>query len=392
MINSSKVYLIKLYPIIEKKMKDNSFVNKYKRLIGEYIQSKQSELYENAPYDRILFNYDEIGKFLKLFSISEKEINDLIKETYYYKNGWKTAGLTDPVILIMMCVIRYIKLYKKDKKLYELSIIYYSCKMYPSIHYNSFPIEPRKNSHVMEYVVNQMLTNKYDLKTEKNVIGVLKSRGVTCFDSYEKILKSFNDEDIVYIIQQMRTRIGSFLVNIAKLFYEAYDNKLYMTYDSDNLDSENFHLSDSDTKMAGRLIEKTITNLNSIGIDNKLILSCCSNKIKITEYKSIIEGIITDTSNNRLLKELITLIIIDFYNNSKSHNCASIEFLSYTLATKSNTKNESVIRIKDILIELLNGNSTKFRQTSRLATKNEYIKSLLAYITRYINNNAKNIY
>ena len=97
----------------------------------------------------------------------------------------------------------------------ELATIYlsFSGKFYPSLHYRSYPIAPAK--HVMEYVVNNVLTSKYDLKTYGNVIGAIKSVGKTWLDAYKSKFKSFTDEDVVYLLQQLYSRIGSFMKNIA---------------------------------------------------------------------------------------------------------------------------------------------------------------------------------
>jgi hypothetical protein len=391
-VDTSKVFITKLYPLIEKKFSSSSTIDKYKKLISRYIQERRESLYDSAPCDRIPFTRREIDELLSIVELTDEFIAGLIKETYYANKDWETASITDSTSLIMMCIIRFFKFKKKDDKLYELSIIFLACRMYPSIHYNSFKIEPNKNRHVMDYVVNKMLTEKYDLKTEGTVIGVLKSRGLVCFTTYEKMLKDFQDDDIVYILQQMRTRIGGFVVNIAKLFYDAYDNELYMTYDGDSFEVDSYHISDSNTKAAGRLIEKTINSLNSIGMDYNLILTCSGEKIKTNEFKNIMSGIISNRSNNGLIKELVTLIVVDYYANSKTPDCTSLNFLSYTLATKSNTKNDAVIRIKEILISLIETNSAKFRQTSREGTRNEYIKATLKYFTLFIQNNAKNVY
>ena len=133
----------------------------------------------------------------------------------------------------------------------ELATIYlsFSGKFYPSIHYSSFPkVEPNQYRHIMEYVVNNKLTNKFDLKIHGSVLGAVKSIGLTWINSYEDLFKTSDDEDIVYLIQQLHNRIKSFMKNIATLYYETYDNKdSYLTYDSDNLDEDSYRLADNDS-------------------------------------------------------------------------------------------------------------------------------------------------
>ena len=47
----------------------------------------------------------------------------------------------------------------------------FSGKFYPSIHYGFFKkVQPVEYKWVMDYVVNNMLTGKFDLKSKGNVI------------------------------------------------------------------------------------------------------------------------------------------------------------------------------------------------------------------------------
>ena len=83
----------------------------------------------------------------------------------------------------------------------------------------------------MEYVVNNELSNKYELKTKGTIIGAIKSISINWIDAYKSTMfKTFDDEDVCYLIQQIHNRIKSFMKNIAKLYYEAYENKEYISY------------------------------------------------------------------------------------------------------------------------------------------------------------------
>ena len=59
-------------------------------------------------------------------------------------------------------------------------------------------------------------------------------------ESYTGMFKSFDDEDVCYIIQQIHNRMKSFMKNIARLYYDAYDNKEFISYQRDNIPGEGF--------------------------------------------------------------------------------------------------------------------------------------------------------
>ena len=120
----------------------------------------------------------------------------------------------------------------------------------------------------MEYVVNNRLTKKFDLTSYGSVLGAIKSVGLTWVETYDKRLKSLSDEDVVYLVQQLHSRVGSFVKNIAIEYYEAYEDKdLYIAYSADSYDSDDFHLADNDTLRIDRITEKTVNHINSSGID-----------------------------------------------------------------------------------------------------------------------------
>ena len=72
--------------------------------------------------------------------------------------------------------------------------------------------------------------------------------------------------------------------------------------------------------------------------------------------------------------------------NSKDKNVASIEFVSYSIKAKPNSKDKNIIRIKEIIEHWLDENSPQYRKRkSRAATKSSYYQSVLTYYVLVIN-------
>ena len=386
--NRTSVIAKKIYPIIQESFDKKNTITRYKKNIQNFIEARSKELYEIAPYTRIYFTQKDVDNFFRSVGFTENQIRNELKNTYYWNMRFNPQAAKDPFTVAMMMVIRYFVL-KDDQKNAELSAIYlaFSGKFYPSIHYSKFPtVQPIEYKHVMDYVVNNMLTQKFDLKREGSVFGAIRSICITWLNTYRNIFKNPDDEDIADLIQQLHGRIKSFMNNIASLYYEAYEKGNYISYDSDNESDENFRIADSDSLLAERCVENTMRIINNNNIDMKICKMASDSNVKITEVQSIIEGIQSEPDNLPTVKELLRIIINEYFVDSKDKDVTSLNFITKSIAAKPNTKNKNIIRQKEIIENWLDENSPQYRKRkSRPATKSSYYKSVLTYYVLLIN-------
>lgn len=376
----------KIYPIVAQSLSKNT--SKYKKNIQVYFESRSKELYDTAPYTRLLFGEKEKDDFFKSLNISKVTIRDCLKDTYYWNINFSPAAAKDEMTMTMMMVIRYFLL-KNDTLNMELSAIYlaFSGNFYPSIHYGSFPkVQPNEYRHVMEYVVNNMLTMKYDLKREGSVFGAIKSICKTWLNTYRNILRNPDDEEVAELIKQLHGRIKSFMKNIATLYYEAYENKMYLTFDSDSTGEDSFRIADNDSLKIERYVENAMNFINNNNVDFRFCKFASDQNVKISEVKSIIESIQDDKQSISEIKELFRLLISEYMQTAKDKNVASMEFVSFCVKAKPNSKNKNIIRQKQIIEGWLDEKSPQYRKRkSREATKSSYYQSVLKYYALVIN-------
>lgn len=388
-MKNTQALVKELYPIIENRL--NKDTNKLKQVIGRFIEKRSKELYDTCPCDKMYFGVEDKEDFYKNLNISEKEIETILSKTYYYPiANFNPRAAKDEFTVAMMMVIRYFYLKKKQKEL-ELATIYlaFSGKFYPSIHHGSYPtVQPSEYRHIMEYVVNNKLSNKYDIKREGSVFGAVRSVCMTWLNTYDDKLKNSDDEDIVYLIQQLHNRIKSFMINIAQVYYEVYENKdSYMTYDSDDLSEDNFRMADNDSLKIERHVEKTMNHINNTSVDYKICKMASDSNVKTDEVKGIIELVLNDNSNLPLIKEFVRLVISEYFVNSKTKDIRDIDFITFSITPKPNSKNPNILRQKEIIESFLNDNSPAYRKRrSREATKNSYHKSITTYFVLIIHN------
>lgn len=385
----SDVLVKKLYPKIEAKAKIN--LTKLKQNIAKFIEARSRQLYDIAPCDRIPFGGNDIEDFFKALGITEREVTEIVSQTYYYPMAnFNPRAAKDEFTVSVLLLVRYFYL-KKMYKETELFLIYlaFSGKFYPSIHFGSYKVvPPSEYRHIMEYVVNNKLSNKFDIKREGSVFAAIKSICKTWLETYDDKLKRCDDEDVVYLIQQLHNRIKSFTINIARVYYEVYDNKdAYITYDGDSLSEDDYHLADNDSLKIERHVEKTMSNLNNANIDYRLCKMASDSNVKTDEIKGIMELVLNDTDNLIEVKELIRLIIVEYFAISKNKDIRDIDFISKSITPKPNSKNPNIIRQREIIEGWLDDKSPAYRKRkSREATKSSYHKSVMTYIVLLIHN------
>ena len=386
------VILKQIYPKVSNKIKNNQ--SKYKQCLARFVDKRSTELYDIAPCDRIYFGIEDLEDYYKSTGINEKEVESALSNTYYASIGnFNPRAAKDPFTIAQLCVVRYYFLQKKQKEL-ELSCIYlaFSGKFYPSIHHGSFPkVQPSEYRHVMEYVINNELSNKYDIKSQGSVFKAILSICNTWVKTYDDRFKSFEDEDCVYLIQQLHDRIKSFMKNIAEIYYRVYaDKDKYLAYSSDNLSDDNYRIADNDSLRIERCVENTMSYINNTSVDYKLCKMASDSNVKTDEVKSIIESILNNNDNVPEIKELVRIIIAEYFVNSKTKDVRDIDFITKSITPKPNTKNTNILREKQIIEGWLCENSSAYmRRRSREATKNSYFKSVLTYFVLLIHNSNK---
>lgn len=376
-----------VYPVIEKALTKN--LNSYRRNIQKYFQKKAKSIYDVAPYDRIYFGAEDVADFFRSIQVNKNDITKGLSNTYYWKiSSFNPRAAKDELTVSVVMCIRYFLL-KNDMKNAELSAIYlaFSGKFYPSIHYSKWKLAPpSENRHVMDYVVNNMLTQKYDLKREGSVFGAIRSLCRTWLDTYKDKFKDPDDEDIKDIIQQLHGRIKSMLGNIASLFYEAYENGNYLSYDSDSENEENYRIADTNSLLVERCVENTMNYINTNAVDYRICKWASDSNVKVNEVRSIIEGIQDDNQNMPLIKELLRILISEYIAETNKTDVVSYEFVTWAISSKPNSKNKNIIRQKEIIEGWLNETSPQYRKRkSRAATKSSYYKSVLFYYALIIN-------
>lgn len=395
---SKKKYLIedtiiidKIYPMIDEVLPKR--LNNLKQCIGRFINSRSDLLYDYAPMNRIMFTKKDENDFFNSMMLKYNSINDIIDELYYAKKE-ELQACKDPYSLAMMMVLRWVIINNpKDKKILELSYMYlaFSGKFYASAFYKWFPHYLPKRE-VMDYVVSYMLSQKFDLIKEGSLWGAIRNLTSTWMDTYTEELKSedVSDERLVYMMHQLYSRIYAFLRNIAKPYFEAYEQKLYINKESDNYEQDNFRIAPNNATIAASITEKALTYINQSQVNLSWCYWVSGSGVDPYEVKTIFETILNDNSKLEDLKFVINVMVVDFMRRYPDEKIIvpNNKFIAHSMSMKPNTKDQDILRQKAIINEWLN-TSAKYRGIKTQNSRNNYFKAMLGYVALAVNESGK---
>ena len=382
----SNYILDELYPLVKSKLDNKSIERKFISNIAQFFNAKSTQINDIAPYTNIYFNQSDLDKLFKSIDITEKEVIDILSKCWFWDQDIRPKCTKEPYVEVLMCAIRYY-IISNNIKYTEMITIYllFSGKFYASI-YSSlwrFPVNPS----IMDYVINNNLSDKYDLKKEGTVFKAIKKLANTYLDKYSKDIASrdHSDNDFKNNIQQLRDREKSFLGNIFTSYIEAAESKSYLNYETDNLDPDKFRITDNDSAKASRITESAIGILTTQKVSREYCNNAHDSRVKSEQVQSILENIILSDKNNiPQLKRVINIMICDFMSGNPGVPVNSAAFLSYAITAKPNTKNDLVIEMKTTILSWLEQDAVYRKRSATKATAISYYRSIVCYLAQVI--------
>jgi len=366
--------------------------------INKFFNVRHDQVHAIAPYDRILYNQKDVDDIFNALGVNEKEILAMMKNCPYYSVPNNPQNPKEPITIVMYCIIRfYLKSNNRKKAELVGTYLAFTGKFYASVHgllWKKFP--PSQYKEVMDYVINNVLSDHYLLKSEGTLFKAIMKLVSSFLDKYEKAIKADDttDNEIAGpngILQTLRDREKFMLKNVASAYYEAFENRNYLNYEQDNLDDgKDFRITDNDAARAARLTDNVINYLMSTTVSLDVCNKAKNELIGSMEIKDIIETIMDDKENIPLLKKVIMILICDYFKSYPKGDVASIEFIAYSFKQKPNVKDTYVIEMRETIYELLENSSANYRKRKNNKNrKGAYHRAILFYIVLMINKVAR---
>lgn len=380
-----RVILNNIYSEVDSKMK--SRIPALKECINRFINKRYDSIYDYAPMDRIFWKNTDITDFFNSIDIPEKYITSILPNLYYWKEKELQACKDEFSLTCLMCLRYVLKEKPTDKIMIELISMYlaFSGKFYSTCHFELWPnYIPKKE--VMDYVMNYMLSNKFDIIRTKSVCGAIKSLTATWIDRYKsELIGNITDERIVYLIHQLHNRVHAFLLNISINYYKAYEKKLYINAESDNYSDDNYRIANNNSTVIYSITEKTMMYFANNQINISFCYAASSKGVDPFDIKAIFETLLNDKTNLGDLRFIISVMLADFSNRyPDAEELTGPKFIAHSIALKPNTKDKDLVAQKNIINRWLN-TSERYRKIKTQITKNNYYKAIVGYIAIAIN-------
>jgi hypothetical protein len=304
-----------------------------------------------GPSIRPIFGAEEEKKLLKVTGLTEEVIRPCYKQME--KNGVVVGkNVSTPFnTAIVLAVTFYTN--KKDERQISNCLLYMIANIYPFMYNKYFKFPP--NESVMAYTIANM-SRRFKVKKTGSLFATLIDMANTCYNLHKEALAKGLDISYVKFINDMTTRVNSFVKKIRNEFETNIKNGNYLQSEKDDFSDEHYHEADSDSFAIDRITNKVLTNLVVNGPDRKLVeLAAKNSTVSVNVLQTSVLTLISEKNRDeirQMIECLIGLYINDNPDKTRSiKDIGTNKFYVYCIKVyrQSNTSNANIIKIKAIL-------------------------------------------
>jgi hypothetical protein len=352
-----------------------SNASKIQGVVGQYYQRNASKYGTRSPTERIPFtDYDKANLF-KAAGIAPEKIQRAINLISKNDIDLRNRVINDPFNVLCSGLIRvYVMNESKFKTPKEptgwpanIVSLYLTMRFYCNEFNKFFPFNP--NPDVMDYTLEQM-SEKYTLKQVNSVFEAIKYLADTNIVNMKDRLLRGADSDLVYYQTNLATRVHGFMKIIAEAFYKNSDEDNRTHTDSSSRQDEEGDFYVGNTSNISSVLESAVRKVlvrfySDSQIDQRL-LEAAVNKTKMSKSKMTVIITRIREANDPKLRELLTYIL-RYYLMKEGKNLDSVRSSDFiktmtVLYSVSNTKNDTVIAIKQLLDDIITANQKDILQ------------------------------
>lgn len=370
-----------LYVKISTILNSKSNQDKFKRIVGQYIDRNSNKLHTAGPQYLIPFTDADKMEFFNLFNMTPDEIliplNKLLK-LVNDKADFKLLR-NNPIFVLFFCVIRYFTINKNEPMLNN-SLIVLALSMYPSMFTKYYEHEP--NGNVMQYTIDN-LSKKYTIKKTKHVFGMLLTSISSSWNYHQDNLTKGSDKNAVDFIMRIRNDQNSLMKKISNEYYWNHKHNLATIIAADSFDENNMVDVENDSNKVESATNKISIAMLIKGIDIRLAEAAAkSSHVSVVDTRNYLTEILTENNMQDLKSFIESVIFLYLYEQKKSINeINSKDFLIHSLGIykKTNSNDKNIGNIKAILDKW--GQAIGLHDSyGRKATINDYKKAIYVYI------------
>lgn len=380
--NTTETFYIrdKIYPSIEKVLKEPEGQRKFSRLVEAYMNKNSTKLSTPGPQYLIPFTHDDQKGYFDLFAITPDQVKSVVKEMVSEIKGdssW-TLITQNPIYLVFYCCIRYFTIHR-DEKLLNNALLITALAFYPSIFYKYYRFEP--NPGVMQYTIDS-LTNRFIVKKSNTIFKMLAYFIQNSWSFLEKSIYNGSDKDCIRFIQRIRNDQNSAMKKIKDNYMKNYKAGLTVTVTKDQYDDAIVVDQETDSTKVENITNKIVTKMISNGVNLQLCdFAANAANISKIELRNYLSRIILEKYHKEMKSFIESILFIYLYDEKHTINeINSKQFIGFALALfkKTNSKNENIHNIKNTL-DKWGEDSGMYGKFNRIATRVDYSKGMYLY-------------
>ena len=376
------------------------------RHISNYISNRSDVLESKNPGLRCLYTPANENDFYDSAGLDKETVKSILAQSSELPNSHL---LIEPVkqfyhLYTLLHVIssifynnqKYIEetYYKDGKKhtpAHKIIEIYFTIRMYSIQQLRIFKFVPKQET--MEYVINN-LSNRFELASAPNLFSIFERYSETNTESMQYDIKRPSDLMMYEYTNKMNNRIKMFLKKLFLEWRRAYESGKSSGIQELSAVNDEGKQFDLIADNVSSIIEvNSIKILNNFvqdkNINVKLLKLACRNSGNPSETKAkMVIQKIRDSKDETLLKEMI-MCILSYWLISMRQEINTIHSKEFIVTCSaayaiSNTVDKYIIKLKDILQELISKYTMDIIDTERKATLISFKKCIHIYTVLYI--------
>lgn len=354
----------------------------------KHIDELSSVLSTPGPENRPRFTRVHEENFIQSTGIRLNIITNAIKKCKMIDDNHLTRN-NEFYILISLLISYH---YRNNTEYKKVSVgrllnLYLALRIYKTSFSLFFPYYV-PNPEVMAATIERLNSNRFNIKKHKTVFNTIVYIADSHYENFQDIMQDPIDDNTLYYIQNLYNRIKLMMKTIANLYME--NHKKGVREGISNLQSEN---DEGETYLNEVENISTLVSINSKkiylsfvsdSVANPKILHAVCKKTKVSFSKMTITINKMIESRDPLLEMLIVKMLSHYYVSGGSV-IKSTRFINAMVEaySVSNTSDETIIAIKDLLDALMKKYSKTYLETNNVGSISCLKKTLLLYITLY---------
>ena len=373
-----------LMPKISEVLAKPSNREKLIEFTGKFIDEHSTQLLTSGPVFIFTFGDKETSFLYELFNLDKKGLLELfdkmVNAAYEGQSNFSTIRSSLHKVLVTAMIIESInKNYTDIIECGEYLIIFAT---YPLIFRNYWKIGAGVKEDVMEYTIEH-LPNKFIIKKQKNLLGLLKYIAHSSLNSHANKLKSGIDSEYIDFINRVRNQLNSAFKNIATQYYANYAKNATMHTQSDKMDDGKFIDNEGTITNISLISENTYNKFLVNGVNTSIAGAMANGSTVSKEVVISYLNKIYSDKNNRLGKFIENIVYL-FLSNEKysSSSINSEEFINFGLSlfrSLGTSKVEQHKQLKAIEDYWMNDVINILNDYTRDATLSNFRRSIFNY-------------